>query len=41
MSSVFIKIVVVLTKVKLAIFLLYKEEGECLRGVGRADLSSG
>ena len=41
MGGVFIEVLVVLTETELTIFLLDKEEGGCLRGVGRTDFSSG
>ena len=37
MGGMFVKVVVVLARVKLAIFLLDKEERGCLRGVGRTN----
>ena len=40
-GGVFVEISVILAGTKLAILLLDKEEGRCLRGVGRTDLSSG
>ena len=41
MGGVFIKVPIVLERVKFAILLFDKEEGGYLRGVGRTNLSSG
>ena len=40
-GGVFVEVSIVLAGVEFAIFLLDKEEGGCLGGVGRTNLSSG
>ena len=41
MGGVFVEVAVILTRAEFAVLLLDKEEGRCLGGVGRTDLSSG